>query len=108
MKVHLHHFSKIKCPKEVTKQRNKGFSYYFFLMIKGSRSGFGFGTLFRTKRLRESVQSSVRYGEKPLPRHQGSYLEEVSLPDLIKIIRYGNHLSLVLLSHYECDEVPIF
>jgi hypothetical protein len=40
LKVHLHNFSKIKCPKEVTKQnsRNQGFSYYFCLMIEGSGS----------------------------------------------------------------------
>ncbi len=28
LKVHLHHFSKIKCPKEVTKQEESRFSYY--------------------------------------------------------------------------------
>jgi hypothetical protein len=33
--VHLHHFSKIKSHKEVG---NKGFSYYFCLMIEGSGS----------------------------------------------------------------------
>jgi hypothetical protein len=30
LKVHLHHFSKVKSQKEVTKQ---GFSYYFCLMM---------------------------------------------------------------------------
>jgi hypothetical protein len=30
----LHHFSKVKSPKEVT---NQGFSYYFCLMIEGSQ-----------------------------------------------------------------------
>jgi hypothetical protein len=39
LKVHLHHFSKIKCHKEVTNSRNQGFSYYFCLMIEGSGSG---------------------------------------------------------------------
>jgi len=40
LKVHLHHFSKIKSHKEVTKQyRNKGFSYYFCLILEGSGSG---------------------------------------------------------------------
>jgi hypothetical protein len=35
LKLHLHHFSKIKSHKEVTKQnsRNQGFSYYFSLML---------------------------------------------------------------------------
>jgi hypothetical protein len=34
----LHHFSKIKTQKEVTKPWNQGFSYYFCLMIDGSGS----------------------------------------------------------------------
>jgi hypothetical protein len=34
LKVHLHHFSKIKSQKEVT----TGFSYYFCFMIEGSGS----------------------------------------------------------------------
>jgi hypothetical protein len=40
LKVHLHHFSKLKSPKEVTKQyrRNQGFSYFFCLLIEGSGS----------------------------------------------------------------------
>jgi hypothetical protein len=29
LKVHLHIFSKIKSPKEVTKSSNQGFSYHF-------------------------------------------------------------------------------
>jgi hypothetical protein len=29
LKVHLHHFSKIKSKKEVKKSRNQGFSYIF-------------------------------------------------------------------------------
>jgi hypothetical protein len=53
LKVYLHHFSKIKSPKEITNRRNQGFSFYFCLMIKGSESrsrsiplcsGFGSGT----------------------------------------------------------------
>ena len=39
LKVHLHHFSKIKSPKDVTNSRNQGFSFYFCLMIEGSGSG---------------------------------------------------------------------
>ncbi len=43
LKLHLHNFSKIKNHKEVTKQWNQGFSYYFCLMIKRS------GSIPRTK-----------------------------------------------------------
>ncbi len=39
MKVHLHHFSKIKSQKESQNRRNQGFSYYFCMMIEGSGSG---------------------------------------------------------------------
>jgi hypothetical protein len=39
LKVHLHHFSKIKSPKESQNRRNQGFSYYFCMMIEGSGSG---------------------------------------------------------------------
>jgi hypothetical protein len=41
LKVHLHHFSKIKSYKEVTElenSRNQCFSYYFCLMIEESGS----------------------------------------------------------------------
>ncbi len=36
LKVHLHHFSKMKSPKKSQNSRNQGFSYYFCLMIEGS------------------------------------------------------------------------
>ncbi len=39
LKVHLHHFSKIKSRKESQNRRNQGFSYYFWMMREGS--GFG-------------------------------------------------------------------
>ncbi len=39
LKVHLHHFSKIKSQKEPQNSRNQGFSYYFCMMIEGSGSG---------------------------------------------------------------------
>jgi hypothetical protein len=39
LKVHLHHFSKIKSQKESQNSRNQGFSYYFCMMIEGSGSG---------------------------------------------------------------------
>jgi hypothetical protein len=41
LKVHLHHFSKIKRQKESQNRRNQGFSYYFCMMIEGSGSGSG-------------------------------------------------------------------
>jgi hypothetical protein len=39
LKVHLHHFSKIKSKKESQNKRNKGFSYDFCMMIEGSGAG---------------------------------------------------------------------
>jgi hypothetical protein len=39
LKVHLHHFSKIKSQKESQNSRNQGFSYYFCMMMEGSGSG---------------------------------------------------------------------
>jgi hypothetical protein len=36
LKVHLHHFSKIKSQKESQNSRNQGISYYFCMMIEGS------------------------------------------------------------------------
>ncbi len=39
LKVHFHHFSKIKSQKESQNSRNQCYSYYFCLMIEGSGSG---------------------------------------------------------------------
>ncbi len=39
LKVHLHHFSKIKSKKESQNSKNQSFSYYFCMMIEGSGSG---------------------------------------------------------------------
>ena len=39
LKVHLHHFSKIKSQKGSQNSRNQGFSYYFSMLIEGSGSG---------------------------------------------------------------------
>jgi hypothetical protein len=44
LKVHLHHFSKIKSQKELKNSRNQGFSYYFYMMVEGS----GFGSIPQT------------------------------------------------------------
>ncbi len=38
LKVHLHHFSKLKNQKKSENSRNQGFAYYFCLMIEGSGS----------------------------------------------------------------------
>jgi hypothetical protein len=38
LKIHLNHFSKIKILKKSQHRRNRGFSYYFCLMIEGSGS----------------------------------------------------------------------
>ncbi len=47
LKLHLHHFSKIKSQKESLNSRNQSFSYYFCMMIEGSGStaGSGSGTI---------------------------------------------------------------
>jgi hypothetical protein len=39
LKLHLHHFSKIKSQKESQNSRNQGVSYYFCMMMEGSGSG---------------------------------------------------------------------
>jgi hypothetical protein len=45
LKLHLHYFSKIKSQKESQNSRIQDFSYYFCMIIEGSGSGFGSGTL---------------------------------------------------------------
>jgi len=42
LKLHLHHFSKIKSQKESQNSRNQGFSYYFCMIIEWFGSGSGF------------------------------------------------------------------
>jgi hypothetical protein len=41
LKLHLHHFSKIKIMKKSQNSKNRGLSYYFCLVIEGSESGSG-------------------------------------------------------------------
>jgi hypothetical protein len=41
LKLHLHHFSKIKSKKESQNRRNQGYCNYFCMMIDGSGSGSG-------------------------------------------------------------------
>ncbi len=52
MKLHLHHFSKIRSKKKSQNSRNQGFSYYFCMMIEGSgagsRAGSGSGSIPQT------------------------------------------------------------
>jgi hypothetical protein len=50
LKLHLHHFLKIKSQKESQNSRNQGFSYYFWMMIEGSgsRAGSGSGSIHLT------------------------------------------------------------
>jgi hypothetical protein len=38
MKVHIHHFPKIKSQEESQNSMNQGFSYYFCMMTEGSGS----------------------------------------------------------------------
>jgi hypothetical protein len=47
LKVHLHYryFSKIKSQKESQNSRNQGYSYYFCMMIEGSGSRAGCGSI---------------------------------------------------------------
>ncbi len=47
LKLHLHHFSKIKSQKESQNSMNQGFSYSFCMMIEesGSRAGSGSGSI---------------------------------------------------------------
>ncbi len=68
LKLHLHHFSKIKSQKESQNSRNQGFSYYFCMMIDGSgsiplTSGSGFGkpknTWIRWIRIRIRIRNTA-------------------------------------------------
>jgi hypothetical protein len=45
LKVHLHHFSKVKSQKESQNRRNQGFSYYFCMNIEGSGAESGSGPI---------------------------------------------------------------
>ncbi len=45
LKIHLHYFSKIKCQKESQNSRIQGFSFYFCMMIEGSGSRAGSGSI---------------------------------------------------------------
>ncbi len=63
LKVHLHHFSKIKSKKESQNSRNQRFSYYFCLMIEGSGSGsipLTNGFRIRIRRIRIWLRIRIR------------------------------------------------
>ncbi len=45
LKVHLHHFSKIKSQKESQNSTSRGFSYYFCIMMEGSGFRAGSGSI---------------------------------------------------------------
>ncbi len=48
LKLHLHHFSKIKIQKESQNRRNQGFSDYFCMIIEGSGSRERSGSIHLT------------------------------------------------------------
>jgi len=93
-KVHLHHFSKIKSHKEVTKSRNKVFSYYFCLMIEGSGSvprtnGSGSGS--------RKPKTIVSYGSGSATLLLGNLF---FLPALVFIWRTNNHFFISKCNFY--------
>ncbi len=54
MKVHLHHFSKLKSHKKSQNSRSQGFSFYFRLMIEGS------GSVPRTNESKSGKPKNIR------------------------------------------------
>ncbi len=55
LKLHLHHFSKIKSQKESQNSRNQGFSYYFCVLLEGSGSGRPKNMCIRWIRIRNTA-----------------------------------------------------
>jgi hypothetical protein len=55
LKVHLHHFSRIKSNKEITKQKKSMFFLIFFLMMEGSGSGSSKNILILRIRIRNTA-----------------------------------------------------
>jgi hypothetical protein len=51
LKVHLHHFSKIKSKKKSENSRYQGLAYYFCLMIEGSGSATLLGGIVSPKKM---------------------------------------------------------
>ncbi len=61
LRLHLHHFSKIKSHKGSHKTKNQGFSYYFCLIVEGS------GSLTRTNESGTRTNGSGSGGPKKHP-----------------------------------------
>ncbi len=66
LKLHLHHFSKIKIQKESQNSRNQGFSYYFSMIIEGSGSWRPKNMWIRI-RIRNTASFHHKTNHAPLP-----------------------------------------
>ncbi len=89
LKLHLHHFSKIKIQKESQNSRNQGFSFYFCMIIEGSgsiplTSGSGSGS-WRPKNTVDPVD--------PDPQHCCRLLR------LRSAVKWGNVVTLFAKNH---------
>ena len=60
LKLHLHHFSKIKSNKEVTRQQELSFSYNFSLIIARKELGFCLLFLLEYRRIRRLIQEAQK------------------------------------------------
>ncbi len=66
LKLNLHHFTKIKSQKEFLNSKNRGFSYYFCMIIEGSGSRRPKNTWIRWIRIRirntadQAIQFRIR------------------------------------------------
>jgi hypothetical protein len=67
LKVHLHHFAKIKSHKEVKNSSNQGFSHYFCFIKEGS----GYGSVPLTNESRIRIQKAQKHTDPtdPDPQH---------------------------------------
>ncbi len=72
LKLHLHHFSKIKSQKESQNSRNQGFSYYFCMIIEGSGAGSRSGYIPLTS---GSGRPKIMWIRWPDPQHCGKRLQ---------------------------------
>ena len=89
LKLHLHHFSKIKSKKESQNSRNQGFSYYFCTFIErsgsipltsGSRSGRPRNMLIRIRIRIRNTAFFIVFSSQNLPK-------SVADPDPVSGIR---------------------
>jgi hypothetical protein len=72
LKVHFHHFSKIKSQKESQNSRNQGFSYYFCMMVEGSGSRKGSGSIPLTSGSGSGRPKTCGSGSGTLPQAPGN------------------------------------